>query len=112
MAEGKVNRNNHPILVEARKEAYSEGRRDGFDEGYKKGYSNRNDSLVEYHKAIVYALEKKAAVLQHKLSTLQSEGSAYSQGYREGFRAAKEDIRYTVNEMQRMMDGILGEVDD
>lgn len=37
---------------------------------------------------------------------------AYSEGYRDGFKAAKEDIRYTVEEMQRVMKGILGEVDD
>ena len=37
---------------------------------------------------------------------------AYSEGYREGFKAAKEDIRYTVEEMQRVMKGILGEADD
>ncbi|MBQ2390908.1 MAG: helix-turn-helix transcriptional regulator, partial [Clostridia bacterium] len=36
---------------------------------------------------------------------------AYSEGYRDGFKAAKEDIRYTVEEMQRAMKGILGEVE-
>ena len=36
---------------------------------------------------------------------------AYSDGFREGYKAAKEDIKDTVEEMQRVMKGILGEVD-
>lgn len=112
MAEGRVNRNNHPILVKARHDSYMAGRADGFEEGYEKGYHDRNESVVEYYKTIVQALEKKSAVLLHKIATLEQEGGAYSQGYRDGFAAAKKDIRYNVEEMQRCMDGILGEVDD
>lgn len=46
------------------------------------------------------------------LVDVQASGKDYSEGFRKGFRAAKKDIQYTVKEMQRMMAGILGEVDD
>lgn len=109
MAEGKVNRNNHPILVKARHDSYWAGRKEGFNDGFQKGYEKKCEEIHRYYRIILHALETKLDVLN---KTLREENLAYSQGYREGYKAAKEDIRYTVEEMQRLMNGILGEVDD
>lgn len=112
MAEEKVNRNNHPILIKARRESYFAGRKEGYNDGYATGFSCKCETVHNYYKNITHALERRVDVLTKELAILRDEDSAYSQGYREGFRAAKEDIRYTVEEMQRCINGILGESDD
>jgi flagellar biosynthesis/type III secretory pathway protein FliH len=37
---GKVNRNNHPILVKARKASFDAGKEEGYREGYRKGFAD------------------------------------------------------------------------
>jgi flagellar biosynthesis/type III secretory pathway protein FliH len=108
MAEEKVNRNNHPILVKAREASYKHGWAVGKREGYDEGYGNKCDEIHRYYRIIINALERRVEALN---IILREDNFAYSKGYREGFKAAKEDIRYTVGEMNRMLDGILGEVD-
>lgn len=109
MAEEKINRNNHPILVKARESAYEHGWAVGKSEGYQEGYGNKCDEIHRHYKIIINALERRAEALN---TILREDNFAFSKGYREGYKAANEDIRNTVEEMQRMMNGILGEVDD
>ena len=55
----KVNRHNHPLMVEARRESYYAGRADGYREGYQKGYEARCSEIHRYYRIIISALESK-----------------------------------------------------
>ena len=50
MSEKKITRHNHPIMVEARKEAYMKGYRDGREDGVQKGYERAAIHLAEIHR--------------------------------------------------------------
>ena len=62
MAEGKINRHNHPLMVNARRDSYFAGRRDGYAEGYQKGYEERCNEIHRFYKIIIAALESKANI--------------------------------------------------
>ena len=62
----KVNRNNHPILVKARKASYEAGIRDGYQKGYKDGFEKGKrvaslpyEAQIECLKTIIAGLEKR-----------------------------------------------------
>ena len=55
----KVNRHNHPLMVNARKASYHAGYADGFKEGYKKGYEQRCENLLHYYQTILAAFQSR-----------------------------------------------------
>ncbi len=58
----KVNRHNHPLMVNARRESYYAGRADGYKEGYQEGYEARCTEIHRYYRIIISALESKANI--------------------------------------------------
>ena len=58
MAEKKVNRHNHPLMVNARRESYFAGKCDGLKEGYQRGVNESNDALKRYYETILAANQK------------------------------------------------------
>lgn len=71
MAEKKINRHTHPILVKARKESYFAGKTDGFKEGYTKGYGERCADLIRYYTICLKALETKSRMQQEEIRKLK-----------------------------------------
>lgn len=69
----KVNRNNHPILVKARRESYYAGRKDGYNDGYKIGYQTRCDEIHRFYKIIIHALEAKVDLANKEIRKLRGE---------------------------------------
>ena len=49
MAEQKVNRDNHPLLSEARQKGYAEG----LKEGWEKGYAAKCNEIHDHYKSIL-----------------------------------------------------------
>ena len=69
----KVNRHNHPLMVNARKESYYAGRSDGYKEGYEKGYSQRCEDLTRYYATIIEVLDSKLNTLREVIKLLEAE---------------------------------------
>ena len=103
MAEGKINRNNHPILVKARKASFDAGVNAGFKNGFAKGFEEGKTegirittlpyrAKVSYLNAIVEGLAKRN-------EELISE--SYSEGVRDGYKAARQEIQDSVDEIKR-----------
>ncbi len=69
----KVTRHNHPLMVNARKEAYFAGKGDGFKEGYQKGYSARCEELTHYYTTIIEVLDSKLTILREQIKLLEAE---------------------------------------
>ena len=86
MADVKFNRHNHPMLADVRKVAYWDGHKDG----YQAGYGAKCEALIYTYKAIIQALEKQA----------QKE---YGDGFRKGYKAAKQDIQYILDELKPLV---------
>ena len=89
MADIKVNRHNHPLLADVRKTSYWEGHKDG----YQAGYGAKCEAIIHTYKSIIGVLEKQA----------QKE---YSDGFRQGYKAAKEDIQSIVDELKPLIDSL------
>jgi flagellar biosynthesis/type III secretory pathway protein FliH len=73
MAEGKINRHNHPIMVNARRKSYHAGMADGYKDGYRAGYEARCDELHRYYRTIIAALETKLDTANEAVRILRSE---------------------------------------
>lgn len=73
MAEKKITRHNHPLMVNARKESYMAGRADGYKEGYQKGYEERCNELHRYYRTIIAALETKLDTATKMIRILEAE---------------------------------------
>ena len=56
---GKVNRHNHPLMVNARKESHAAGYREGFEYGYKKGLEERCDTLKRHYEICLGAFKRR-----------------------------------------------------
>ena len=69
----QVNRNNHPLLVKARRDAYFAGRTDGYKAGYQKGYGERCEEIHRYYKIIIHALETRIALDNKEIQRLKGE---------------------------------------
>lgn len=67
----KVNRHNHPLMVNARREAYQAGRTDGYKEGFQKGYEQCNDNLVHYYETILAVFQKRLNKMQEAMEILK-----------------------------------------
>lgn len=67
----KVDRHNHPLMVNARRESYWAGRKDGYEDGYKKGYEQCNDNLAHYYEIIIAMLEKRLNKMNEAMEILK-----------------------------------------
>jgi flagellar biosynthesis/type III secretory pathway protein FliH len=71
MAEKKITRHNHPLIVNARKESYWAGRSDGYYEGYQQGCEHRCTEVHRYYRTIISALETKLDVANERIKMLE-----------------------------------------
>lgn len=71
----KVNRHNHPLMVNARRESYNAGRADGYKEGYQKGYEARCNELHRYYRTIISAFRTQLDVANKKIRIIQGRMS-------------------------------------
>lgn len=77
---GKVNRHNHPLMVNARRESYRAGVKVGFNEGYRQGYDMKGTEIHNHYKKIIYSLERKMEFEKIK---------AFKEGTELGFEKAR-----------------------
>ena len=71
MAEKKITRHNHPIMVNARKESYMAGRADGYYEVYQQGCEHRCTEIHRYYKTIISALQTQLDVAKEMIRKLE-----------------------------------------
>lgn len=66
----KVNRNTHPILVEARSKSYMAGHKDGYQKGYEQGYE---EGYQKAHKILLIPYEAQIACLKTIIAGLEEK---------------------------------------
>ena len=69
----KINRHNHPLMVNARRESYYAGRRDGHKEGLQQGYEARCNELHRYYRVLLSALQTNLDVAYERIRMLEEE---------------------------------------
>lgn len=74
MADKKITRHNHPLMVNARKESYMAGRADGYKEGYQKGYEEKCVDIHRYYKIIISAFEVREDMAKKRIELLEKRG--------------------------------------
>ena len=62
----QVNRNTHPILVEARSRSYMQGHKDGYKKGYEDGFQKGQKVAVIPYEAQIECLKIIIAGLKEK----------------------------------------------
>ena len=71
MANQKITRHNHPLMVNARKESYMAGRADGYKEGYQKGYEEKCADIHKYYRIIISAFEVREGMAKKRIEMLE-----------------------------------------
>ncbi len=69
----KVNRHNHPLMVNARRESYYAGKADGYKEGYQKGYEAKCTELHHHYRVLLSALQSTLDVAYERIRMLEEE---------------------------------------
>lgn len=73
MADKKITRHNHPLMVNARKAAYMAGKADGYLEGYQQGYANRCADLYRSYRTLIEVAQVKLDVANERIRILEEE---------------------------------------
>ena len=67
----KVNRNTHPILVEARNRSYMQGHKDGYKKGYEDGFKKGQVFGLQPYEAQINCLNVQISALKSIIAGLE-----------------------------------------
>lgn len=67
----KVNRNTHPILVEARKASFEAGHREGYKKGYEDGFQKGQRFGLRPYEAQIECLKTQISALETIIAGLE-----------------------------------------